>query len=245
MGIDWTLLCFAQRKTSYAWFHLLANLLTERKIRFRLGRERGGLIHLKCGVDMGNGLSPWLLCLALDPLMFQLAHKVSAASSAYMDDVTVPWANVQQLALAQSIITQFGRISGLTVAPHHCFRAACWETSRWFRFRLRVRSATGPALHAAARILSPKAGVVRSFPIRARKDLRKVLRAMVALPLPPCKCATKQTALLHRHPKPGEQEDIHRTPWGPANVHPFAKLLGYSIASMYQAVGMGRPERLG
>ena len=134
---------------------------------------------------MGNGLSPWLLCLALDPLMFQLAHKVSAASSAYMDDVTVPWANVQQLALAQSIITQFGRVSGLTVAPHRCFRAACWETSRWFRFRLRVRSATGPALHAAARILSPKAGVVRSFPIRARKDLRKVLRAMVALPLPP------------------------------------------------------------
>ena len=65
VGIAWILLCFVQRAPVLAWQHLLRNILTSRKIRFRLGRTRGGLIHLQCGVDMGNGLSPWLFCLAL------------------------------------------------------------------------------------------------------------------------------------------------------------------------------------
>ena len=75
-----------QWNPSLQWFTLLAGLLSGRKLRFKLGSQRGGTIELQCGVDMGNGLSPWLFCLALDPLLWDL-QSWAPALSAYMDDV--------------------------------------------------------------------------------------------------------------------------------------------------------------
>ena len=213
---------------------LLHHLLTARKFRFKLGQARGGLIHLQCGVDMGNGLSPWLFCLALDPLLYQLGTLGSPGVSAYMDDVSVPWFGLPQLTLTQRLIREFGKASGLTVAPHHCFHGERWIKARG-KVALKCKLARGESWRVTLRLLTPHRGILRAggrvFHVRGRRSFPRILRELRVRGLPVCQCAPKQTVLPQRHPTNGEQEGMHSLPWGPANFKPAARLLGFTLAS--------------
>ncbi len=64
--------------------------LTGRRSQFKIGKELLATIIMLCGLDMGNGLSPFSFCLSVDPLLVLLTQvKDVKVVKAYMDDLQI------------------------------------------------------------------------------------------------------------------------------------------------------------
>ena len=244
VGIEWIVLVFAQWAPSLAWFNLMAGLLTARILRFKIGAQRGGTIALQCGVDMGNGLSPWLFCLSLDPLLAQLQH-LSGALSANMDDVTVPVRGVQKLARAQKLITRLGNCSGLTVAPHHCKKGLLWGPHPKRKGMLAMRKVQGPSWHSLLQSLRPRdilfqAGELRLTPPKGGMWTPEQIALLATLQLE-CRCKTKQAVVLDHPVTSAIRNDLEALPCGAASLQDSARLLGYTLAA--RAPGRKMPAK--
>ena len=97
-------------------------LTTARRSRLKVGRILVQWICLLAGVNMGSGVSPWLFCLALDPLLRRLEALGLSYLGAYVDDLSfgARWHQRELLRRAQQVTLAFAAVSGLCVLQHTC-----------------------------------------------------------------------------------------------------------------------------
>ena len=88
VSIDWILLVLAAHGVPYWVLCAVIYLTTARRSRLKVGRTLVQWICLLAGVDMGSGVSPWLFCLTLDPLLRQLEALGLTYLGAYIDDLS-------------------------------------------------------------------------------------------------------------------------------------------------------------
>lgn len=129
LGPAWVLLVLTCLRPPMWLFMTIATLLTGRKSRLKLGRALCAVIFMASGIDMVNGLSPWMFCLALDALIRRL-HSIPRVClvNAYMDDLQTGTIGARALRRVQEVILSFATVSGLTVRKHDCVQISNGRT---------------------------------------------------------------------------------------------------------------------
>lgn len=79
-------------------------------------------VHLNVGLDMGNALAPWVLCLVLDPLV-GYANRIPGviATKAYMDDTNTTGVSPKRFQQVQAMWETLTSM-GFENAKHTCVK---------------------------------------------------------------------------------------------------------------------------
>ena len=122
VAVQWILLVLSSLQVPFWFFTAVAFFLTGRRSKFRIGKVIIGIIRLLAGLDMGNGLSPFSFCLAVDPLLWLLGNTPGIdIIKAYMDDLQIGASTDKARSALQGLLLRFARASGLLVTRHSCF----------------------------------------------------------------------------------------------------------------------------
>ena len=221
----------------YARFTLFGRACRPKIKGFLLNR-----IFLQVGVDMGSAISPFLFCLALDPLIRHLNTINSVAKvRCYMDDNATALHNINALARTQHIFDQY-KPAGLIVKQHKCCAfhikniansqgGASWERAAKDALRTHRRVHTFYVHDTDGLVVL----TLHRTQIKAlyRHRARILLNKLVALP---CKCGCKTALLPIRRLTFGQLVAIDRTPWGAKPITDNATALGLPLYSPHKQV---------
>ena len=217
---------------------LLASVV-HRQVASVVGGVKGTPRDILCGLGMGGPASPFLWCLAYDPIVWALHIATKVDTPTYVDDLAALTYGPSKTVEAQLFLIAVGRVAGLYTEPHHC-----------------TTLGAPSGIDTATRILRPFGITPRSVGslggFTAQGMPARVMRGLIAAQLgpewagtariktKPCKCKIK-TSVVPRHDIEGWRKAMIMSPFGTQAVCSSAQYLGVKVCSKGEA-RLANPE---
>ena len=228
---QWILLALSAFGIPHWLFMVIQFFLTGRRSQFKIGRHLMAVIIMLCGLDMGNGLSPFTFCISVDPLL-ELLENVQNVEivKAYMDDLQIGTNSMKARKVSQHLIKLFASASGLVVTSHTCFRARLirilLDPKSKFGIRAIKRDVYGASKYSVQKVIRNNKWARKHGKARTGRHFFTTSPEGLHEGPPKCGCKTKAQILVNRTLRYEEGKTMEKMPLGTAPLATQTTMLG-------------------